>query len=62
VVVLFHVYLVNGHRLGAEHPVVDAVVGPLASQGDLGVDLFFLLSGAARAGALPRTRRGTGTR
>jgi len=44
-VVLFHVYLVNGDRLGAEHPVVDALVGPVASQGDLGVDLFFLLSG-----------------
>jgi peptidoglycan/LPS O-acetylase OafA/YrhL len=44
-VVLFHVYLANGDWLGAEHPVVDALVGPVASQGDLGVDLFFLLSG-----------------
>jgi peptidoglycan/LPS O-acetylase OafA/YrhL len=44
-VVLFHVYLVNGERLGSDHPVVDAVVGPIASQGDLGVDLFFVLSG-----------------
>jgi peptidoglycan/LPS O-acetylase OafA/YrhL len=44
-VVLFHVYLYNGPGLAAAHPVVDAVVGPLVSQGDLGVDLFFLLSG-----------------
>jgi peptidoglycan/LPS O-acetylase OafA/YrhL len=44
-VVLFHVYLFNGDRLAADHPVVNAVVGPIASQGDLGVDLFFLLSG-----------------
>ena len=44
-VVSFHVYLFNGDRLGSEHPAVDAVVGPVASQGDLGVDLFFLLSG-----------------
>jgi peptidoglycan/LPS O-acetylase OafA/YrhL len=44
-VVLFHIYLVNGDRLGSAHPVVDAVVGPVVSQGDLGVDLFFLLSG-----------------
>jgi len=44
-VVLFHIYLYNGDRLAANHPVVNAVVGPIASQGDLGVDLFFLLSG-----------------
>lgn len=44
-VVAFHVYLFNGDDLAAAHPVVDAVVGPIAGQGDLGVDLFFLLSG-----------------
>lgn len=44
-VVLFHIYLYNGDRLGSDHPAVDAVVGPIVSQGDLGVDLFFLLSG-----------------
>src|SRR4051794_36730609 len=44
-VVVFHVYLYNGAGLAAEHPLVDAVLGPIASQGDLGVDLFFLLSG-----------------
>src|SRR4051812_30758852 len=44
-VVCFHIYLYDGHRLAADHPWVDAVVGPIASQGDLGVDLFFLLSG-----------------
>lgn len=44
-VVLFHIYLYNGDRLASDHPVVDAVVGPVVSQGDLGVDLFFLLSG-----------------
>jgi peptidoglycan/LPS O-acetylase OafA/YrhL len=44
-VVLFHIYLYNGDHLGAAHPLVNAVVGPIVSQGDLGVDLFFLLSG-----------------
>ncbi|WP_183408100.1 acyltransferase family protein [Nocardioides pocheonensis] len=44
-VVLFHIYLYNGDDLSARHPAVDAVVGPIVSQGDLGVDLFFLLSG-----------------
>jgi peptidoglycan/LPS O-acetylase OafA/YrhL len=44
-VVLFHIYLYNGDWLASAHPVVDAVVGPIVSQGDLGVDLFFLLSG-----------------
>ena len=44
-VVLFHIYLYNGDQLATNHPVVNAVVGPIASQGDLGVDLFFLLSG-----------------
>src|SRR3954453_17300963 len=44
-VVVFHVYLYNRADLAAEHPLVDAVLGPIASQGDLGVDLFFLLSG-----------------
>ena len=44
-VVLFHVYLYNGDALADAHPVVDAVLGPIVSQGDLGVDLFFLLSG-----------------
>jgi peptidoglycan/LPS O-acetylase OafA/YrhL len=44
-VVLFHIYLFNGDALSSEHPVLDAVVGPVVSQGDLGVDLFFLLSG-----------------
>lgn len=44
-VVLFHIYLYNGDDLAAAHPAVDAVVGPIVSQGDLGVDLFFLLSG-----------------
>src|SRR3954470_23011595 len=44
-VVLFHIYLFNGDDLSAAHPRVDAVVGPIVSQGDLGVDLFFLLSG-----------------
>jgi peptidoglycan/LPS O-acetylase OafA/YrhL len=44
-VVLFHIYLYNGDALSATHPVADAVVGPIVSQGDLGVDLFFLLSG-----------------
>jgi peptidoglycan/LPS O-acetylase OafA/YrhL len=44
-VVLFHIYLFNGDALAAAHPRVDAVVGPIVSQGDLGVDLFFLLSG-----------------
>ena len=44
-VVCFHIYLYNGSQLAADHPWVDAVVGPIASQGDLGVDLFFLLSG-----------------
>jgi len=44
-VVLFHIYLFNGRHLAAAHPAVNAVVGPIASQGDLGVDLFFLLSG-----------------
>jgi peptidoglycan/LPS O-acetylase OafA/YrhL len=44
-VVLFHIYLFNGDDLAAAHPAVDAVVGPIVSQGDLGVDLFFLLSG-----------------
>lgn len=44
-VVLFHIYLYNGDELAATHPAVDAVVGPIVSQGDLGVDLFFLLSG-----------------
>ncbi|HEX2893562.1 MAG TPA: acyltransferase [Marmoricola sp.] len=44
-VVFFHIYLYNGHDLAAAHPAVDAVVGPIVSQGDLGVDLFFLLSG-----------------
>jgi peptidoglycan/LPS O-acetylase OafA/YrhL len=44
-VVLFHIYLYNGDDLAASHPLVNAVVGPIVSQGDLGVDLFFLLSG-----------------
>ena len=44
-VVLFHIYLYNGRELGEAHPVVNAIVGPIVSQGDLGVDLFFLLSG-----------------
>lgn len=44
-VVLFHIYLFNGDWLAATHPAVDAVLGPIVSQGDLGVDLFFLLSG-----------------
>ncbi|MGY2875719.1 peptidoglycan/LPS O-acetylase OafA/YrhL [Marmoricola sp. URHA0025 HA25] len=44
-VVLFHIYLVNGDDLAAAHPLVDSMVGPVVSQGDLGVDLFFLLSG-----------------
>ena len=44
-VVLFHIYLYNGDRLAADHPLVDRVVGPIVGQGDLGVDLFFLLSG-----------------
>lgn len=44
-VVLFHIYLYNGKDLAASHPAVNAVVGPIVSQGDLGVDLFFLLSG-----------------
>jgi peptidoglycan/LPS O-acetylase OafA/YrhL len=44
-VVLFHIYLFNGDDLADAHPHVDAVVGPVVSQGDLGVDLFFLLSG-----------------
>jgi peptidoglycan/LPS O-acetylase OafA/YrhL len=43
--VLFHIYLFNGDWLAATHPAVDALVGPIVSQGDLGVDLFFLLSG-----------------
>jgi peptidoglycan/LPS O-acetylase OafA/YrhL len=44
-VVAFHIYLFNGDDLAATHPAIDAVVGPIAGQGDLGVDLFFLLSG-----------------
>lgn len=44
-VVLFHIYLDNGGDLSSAYPLVDAVVGPIAGQGDLGVDLFFLLSG-----------------
>jgi peptidoglycan/LPS O-acetylase OafA/YrhL len=44
-VVLFHIYLYNGDDLAARHPLIDGVVGPVVSQGDLGVDLFFLLSG-----------------
>jgi peptidoglycan/LPS O-acetylase OafA/YrhL len=62
-VVLFHIYLFNGDWLHAAHPVVDAVVGPVVSQGDLGVDLFFLLSGFVlahnyldRLGAQPSLR------
>ncbi len=44
-VVLFHIYLFNAEALTRDHPVAMAVLGPLVSQGDLGVDLFFMLSG-----------------
>lgn len=63
-VVLFHIDLANGDRFGAAHPLLDAVIGPVASQGDLGVDLFFLLSGFVlahnyleRIGARPSLRQ-----
>jgi peptidoglycan/LPS O-acetylase OafA/YrhL len=63
-VVAFHIYLYNGDELAHVHPAVDGVIGPIASQGDLGVDLFFLLSGFVlghnyldRLGARPSARQ-----
>jgi len=44
-VVLFHIYLFNEDAMSRDHPALIAVLGPVISQGDLGVDLFFLLSG-----------------
>lgn len=44
-VVAFHILRFNEDDLRAEHPFLAAVIWPIASQGDLGVDLFFMLSG-----------------
>lgn len=44
-VVVFHILRFNEEDIRAESQLLYGVIWPVASQGDLGVDLFFMLSG-----------------